>query len=358
MPAPAGLYTGVRAWDGADDWLSRLAFVLATPDGEEHRRACKVAAGTLLRVARHDAAAADGRTGRGVATAHETVAAALGMSKRQVQRARELLERLGFSQTLVGGRYLTQAERRAARSLHDGDQRRAASVRALTIPAAVENVHLPRRGSTPTTRHELKNSPPRAQARETEAAPRPKLLTRRAKRRRGDRNAHAWAPGTARMAAGLVELPFLTPWRGSRRTGAGAAAPEARHIGQIARVVALSGLNTERFTARDVLDVLDAIARELGLRLMDASHVTSPLGYLATLLRRVSGYVDQHGWTTRAEQNAGIDAERRARRQEAARRAAEAAAERERLAAPEEQAAIEAVLEQMRRDFPRDGRSR
>jgi multidrug efflux pump subunit AcrA (membrane-fusion protein) len=158
------------------------------------------------------------------------------------------------------------------------------------------------------------------------------------------------------MASGLLELPFLTPWRGSRRTGAGAAAPGTRHIGDISRVVAISGLDTERFTARDVLDVLDAIARELGLRLMDASHVKSPLGYLATLLRRVSGYVDQHGWTTRAEQNAGIDAERRARRQEAARRAAEAAAERERLAAPDEQAAIEAVLEQMRRDFPRDER--
>jgi hypothetical protein len=149
------------------------------------------------------------------------------------------------------------------------------------------------------------------------------------------------------MAAGLFELPFLTP-------GAAPAAPGTRHIGDISRVVAISGLDTERFTARDILD---AIARELGLRLIDASHVESPLCYLATLLRRVAGYVDQHGWTTRVEQNAGIDAERRARRQEQARRAAEAAAERERRAAPDEHAAIEAVLEQMRRDYPSKGGS-
>lgn len=88
LPAPEGAYGPVPAWSSAAAWFDAVMDVLRTPEGEEARRAAKVAPDTLLRVAYADRAAADQATGRGVATAHETVAAQLGMSAKTVQRSR------------------------------------------------------------------------------------------------------------------------------------------------------------------------------------------------------------------------------------------------------------------------------
>ena len=87
--APEGAYGPIPAWTSGAAWFDALMDALATHAGEERRREAHVAAGTLLRVARADWLAADVATGRGVATANETVAADLGMSAKTVQRAHE-----------------------------------------------------------------------------------------------------------------------------------------------------------------------------------------------------------------------------------------------------------------------------
>ena len=155
----------VPVWPSAAHWLETLAAALRTPQGEELRAAAKVSADTLIDVAAADARAADSRTGRGVTTAHETVAKALGCSAKTVQRARTLLEALGFARTVVRGRYLTTQERAAATAHHGGDQRRMASERALLIPRSLSNVHLPRRVSLISSLPSRSDLPKRADAR-------------------------------------------------------------------------------------------------------------------------------------------------------------------------------------------------
>ena len=144
---------------------------MRTPEGESARAAAHVAVDTLLLVAAADAAVADAATGRNVTTAHDTVAAQLGMSAKTVQRARTLLERLGLAVTVWAGRYLTALERAAARARRGVTQLRAASTRALISPkqavalVPVENVQLPRRGQPTPTTHHSKRSPTRVTAR-------------------------------------------------------------------------------------------------------------------------------------------------------------------------------------------------
>jgi hypothetical protein len=74
LPAPVGACSSVVAWPSASAWFDAVMDVLSTPEGEAERRAAKVARDTLLRVAYADRLAADRRTGRDMATAHETVA--------------------------------------------------------------------------------------------------------------------------------------------------------------------------------------------------------------------------------------------------------------------------------------------
>lgn len=154
-----GLYSGVVAWNDRDDWLGRVRSYFATGCGRAALRRRSVSLRFLMAVAAADAAAADDRTGRGLATANETVARTLGglRKKRQVQRARAVLEDVGLAVTVAPGRYLTARERRLS-----GGRLRRPAVRALTHPrptvrnvldltgpASVGNVALPRRGESP-----------------------------------------------------------------------------------------------------------------------------------------------------------------------------------------------------------------
>ena len=84
LPAPEGAYGPLPVWTTASAWFDAVLDALASGEGEAARRRAKVAAGTLMRVAYADAASADRATGRGVTTAHETVAAQLGMSAKTV----------------------------------------------------------------------------------------------------------------------------------------------------------------------------------------------------------------------------------------------------------------------------------
>jgi hypothetical protein len=326
----AGAYANVVAWTSGAAWFDALMDALATPHGEECRRAVKVARDTLLRVAHADWLSADVETGRGVSTAHETVAAQLGMCKRTVQRSRELMELLGFAVTIQVGRYLTTTERTAAHQVHGGRQYRAASVRALTlpIPSPVENVHLPSPREGQSLTPVLKSSLKRASARRS-AAPRPQHGQKPARKRNQDRRPRPLED--QRLAGELAaRLPWLSP---------------GRHVGTVANFLTRLHISGHDWTAHGLLDALNRFCAETGARMVDPQTHRDPAAYLA--------------WLIKSATEAGVIPNRQRHAQDAERRAAERAAraeadrlETERVAGID-WAAVEAIQAQMRRDFPR-----
>lgn len=279
-------------------WLTGLAAALTTPEGDAVRRALGVHPHTVLDIAELDVAAADSATGRNVTTAHATVAARLGCDAKTVQRARTIVERLGWSTTVDPGRYLSGPERAEAHARHRGDQRRKASTRALLIPAgaasAEPNVHLPRRGVVLSVSALCAYSPTRS-ARGRQTATRP--------HRPAEVSSAAPAPqkpqiGLQRLAAGLAaRMPWLV-----RR----------RHIGHLCHALDNVGLDPNEWTAADLLQLLDEHDRQRGREPLPPRLQHRPIGHLVTRLRDALAEVDQ----TPAE----------LRRRTAAERAASAAA--------------------------------
>ena len=164
-PEPVGKVGVIPVWNGARRWLIAVSIQLQSIHGKAVIAHHKSSRPLVMRVARHDAKTADGRSGRGVRTSHETVARQLGVSRDAVRHARYVLEAIGMSVTVVQGRYLTTAERVAAHKHHGGRQRRIASTRHLTMPRGMAQAlarHLPRSGSVKPSPLESSKSPRRA----------------------------------------------------------------------------------------------------------------------------------------------------------------------------------------------------
>jgi len=164
-PDPVGTTATIPVWNGRQRWLLATSLELHSTRGKAAINRCKSSRPLVMKVARHDADNADGSTGRGVRTSHETVARQLGVSRDAVRHARYVLEAIGMSVTVVQGRYLTADERAAAHAHHGGRQRRIASTRHLTMPRGIARTvarHLPRSGSVRPTALESSNSPRRA----------------------------------------------------------------------------------------------------------------------------------------------------------------------------------------------------
>lgn len=306
---------------------------LRTAEGEAQRRAAKVAPATFLAVARADWAAADIATGRGVATAHETVGQQLGMSGKTVQRSRDLMVALGFAVTVAEGRYLTRAERAAARELHGQPQKRAASLRALTLPRpprnpqAVENVQLPRRGSVLFTSYLSENSSTHAQARDRAASR--QLTTKRVQSARRPAMVRAARPiEHQRFAAALVRrLPWLA---------------RDRHIGSVVRMIDSTKIDVRRWSADALVDAINAHISSRGARPAEPGSQRNPVGYLAALIRTA---IDPDAETPleRQRRTAAERADRMARQAEQQRADAERAAQID-------HAEVARIIEQMKRD--------
>lgn len=315
--------------------------MLRSPEGDEARRAVSITHDTLLRIARLDANSADSTNGRGVSTAHDTVAAALGMCKRTVQRGRELIQRLGFAIVVVQGRYLTRGERDEALLTHGNRQLRAASVRALTVPKhinTVKNVHLPRKGLNNPLTHLKTNSPKRAYAR--------KAASRLEK---SPSNNQPLPQQIQKLATQLSEkLLFLGMWRTHVSENAAqevSITHRSRGLRSLERVISRSGIAKRNLQTEDVLYVLDTLTRENGQITLTGSYVQNPLGYLTTLLRRVVNYVDRTEYLTRETVRAGTETRRRQLHAAQEQARIERQAERELSLTPEALAARAAFFE-------------
>jgi hypothetical protein len=276
----------------------------------------------VLQVAGQDAKHADHRTGRDLATAHETVAELLNVAKITVRRARAVIEALGFAVTVVAGRYLTTPEREAARAHHGGHQVRCASVRALTIPrgCTYRREHLPRRGQSQVLTSRAKHSPSGAHTRPGTAA----TTTQRP----------AYPLAVQRLAGKLAQrLPWLA--RG--------------HIGGLCRVLDTLGLDADGWSAQDVLEHLDARNRAQGLYSIAPTRQRNPLGLLRAQLQDAIG-----GVLEAPQQQRAREAQERAQARQAARdahaRAKDAAADPQAV-----QRHVAAIRTALRASRPRPG---
>lgn len=344
LPAPEGVYGPLRAWPSASVWFDAVMDILRTPEGEEARRRAKVAPDTLLRVAHADRTAADQSTGRGVTTAHDTVAGALGMSGKTVQRARQLLEVLGLAVTVAEGRYLTTTERAQAHAKHGGQQLRAASTRALTLPrgytpptgnavadtnsTAVENVQLPTRRGVKNFSSVDKRSPRRAHPRTREDAAARRPATTKTRQKPAPQEPRPI--DVQRLAAGLcARMSWL-----DRATS---------HLGKLCDVLIAHGLTGRGWTAESLLDAIQRGRLERSIPLVDVASQRDPFGYFVWLLRAT---VDAGSPAPFLQLQ--VESRRRAERQ--ALEAAHEAARRAEIRANADE--IAAVIARMHEHFP------
>lgn len=336
-PTP-GAYATVPAWTSGAAWFDALMDALASPEGDEIRRRVSVAPDTVLRVARRDWLSADVATGRGVTTAHATIAAELGMAKKTVQRAREIIQELGYAVTILEGSYLTKEERRAAREHHRGFQLRAASTRALTVPKpssspstdpqSVENVHLPRRANALKESSFNKNLPTRAGALGRPAT-QSKAASRKA--RVAGRTESVEKPRSMEVQRFAGRIAGRMPWL-----------VRGRHVGQLVGVLERAGVDATRWTVNDLMDEIERFSRTAGVTISEPGAQRNPLAYFAWLLR---GSVDPDAPTPTEYRE--IERARKLEQQERAR--VDAERERARLASIDP-AEVAAIIAQMKAD--------
>lgn len=317
---PPGTWAPIPAWHSQRQWLAALGSALISPAGVQATRTTRIEASTVLLVARAEAVAADRLTGRQVATAHETVARACGVSRATVRRARAVLIALAFEHVVLEGRYLTREERTAARAHHGGTQLRCASVRALSLPArwsgaeastpppvsvlpeggAVDHEHLPRSGSATKNLTSRRGLPSTRKARAGAATRQSRTRTRQTG---GNR------PPSLELQKLAGRLVQRLPWI------------DQGHIGAVCTALASAGITGEDWTAQDVLDLLERRNRAAGLFSLAPSAQRRPLALLVAQLREALREVTE---TPGARRRREVAAAARARAEVAATRNAQA----------------------------------
>jgi len=338
------------------EWLHAVEFALALPSVEALRRRLRVAGvPTVLKASREWAAAADRRTGRDVAISHKTVAQRIGYAESTVKRVMRFLTRVGLVVEVArGANRLTLEQLAEARQLGGVQQRTVASTRALTIPRSVDGTPLPTQPTTNETSPVKRFQPRRANA-HTAGAPRRSALNPVFDLANSQPR---WTPEVQDFAARLVHerprllwTPRSAPRRVVFRTPDGRTDLQwvgGRHIGQICDAVMRLRLIERGWSVAKVLELVDQHRSTLRVDI-DSSEQRDPLAWLVWLIRRAVG-VDDLSPAVQAQRDRDLAAA-----DAAARRAADAE-RRERIAA--EQPAIDAILADMHRRFPRRPRRR
>jgi hypothetical protein len=257
-----GDYAGLPAWWGAEHWCAvevptQLALhpELLTAEHVAHR--------TLLAVARAHARYADTATGRGCRPTNERLAGGLGLSVRQVQRARVVLRRLGVLAVVRRGRsFMTRVERLQAWRRGSAHRRWAAEFALIchrhTVNCAcavASHVIPPRDSERCSSAHQFWGSSP---------PPKPK----RSRKSGPPGRAH---PLATRTVALIRELQTRIGWL--------RAAPTRRYSG-------LHRFAAAGWSAADVHAALDGLLAARGWSVPE--QIVNPPAYLAALLKNLS----------------------------------------------------------------------
>ena len=307
-----GAYSHIPVWDSRAAWMRQIITWARSDAGITVCRQHHIAPDKLIAAANAHAAYADEATGRSLTAARATLAEYAGISTDVLDRARQILRRIGAAVELVRGRYLTISERIEASLLHGGKQLRAASVWTLTSRFTAD----------PSVYPQFPNHAdlPENPLGSTGISSSQKITNARAPRRAGASKKTGGQPrplhaqiAAARLADRLA--PIMPGTRGVDRHGHYVRDTHHQHIGTITDALIGAGIDTTRWTG-------DAIADRITEFRCDRTmpHLASPTAFLRWQLRALADV-----WTgpTPAERRARIQAERVAIREaELAERAA------------------------------------
>ncbi|QSE72460.1 replication protein [Rhodococcus sp. PSBB049] len=354
LPVPDGRHARIPIWSGRTTWLRQLRQALTTDTGREALHKHHISIDRLMAVATAHAHYADSATGRGVTASRTTLAARAGVSVSTVNRARRVLRTLGAAHELVRGRILTHTEFMAAELHHGGPQHRAASVWALSSPAALvattpRTPPRPRRSSrahTRTLRYRARHAHPHNTTAIGTASTRPQVRGRDTLSTGSSvQEPHLSSGSTHQRARARTHTPTRSQPRpiGLQRAAATlvSAAPALaphHHIGTICDVLTRAGIDTTRWSGRDIAHHLtrDTIARNWTWP--TTADLYSPTGYLTWRLRHID-------WT-RPSPTEDAHTARQQRLRERAERAAARHRQHQTIAGAEHRAAM---LDQCRR---------
>lgn len=295
LPIPDGTYSRTPTWTSRTHWQHQVRTLLNSPTGTNLCTNHTISTEAVFAVAVIHASLAESATGRSVTASRETIARRAGVSTSTVKRARRVLTALGVAVELVRGRYLSRMEAMAAESHHGYRQFRAASTWALTTPRPVATTVTP-----PFTKP---GKPSRATPRT--AAYRSRTTTRNHPQS-GTRDPLSPSGGFALKALAFKLSPTRTQAHAGKTTHQPTTTPRplhlqraaaeliahapalkpAGHIGTICDTLQQSGIDTTRWTGRDIAHQLTADTQRRGW--IWPSDIAQPAAFLRWRLAQIS----------------------------------------------------------------------
>ncbi|WP_235214962.1 replication protein [Rhodococcus opacus] len=338
LPVNPGQEATIPIWTSRDGWMRQVRYAITkTAAGRAAAARHRIGVESMVAIAGAHASSADSKTGRRVTATVQNLAARAGVSESVVKRGRRVLKALHLGVELVRGRTLTTREFQAAEVHHGGRQHRAASVWALSSPPDLVAAATPatpqqkKRGSSHRRTHRgakqvrhtaTRGSNPNPQARDRDPLSlsgfSPKgiscreVITKRAgtrENRPSSSNQTNPRPMNLQRAASVLvaAAPVIAP---------------SGHIGAVCDVIERSGIDTTRWTGRDIAQALTADTVSRGE--LWPNVVRSPIGYLTWRLSRIdwSGLSLSEQRAAEATRSTQLRAERDAERERARRAAA------------------------------------
>lgn len=303
LPVDPSEQSRVPIWSGRAEWLRQLRHqVTATEDGRAALAKEHLAVDTLMACANAHARFAETQTGRGVTASKARIADHAGVSDTTLKRARRVLKALTMGVEHARGRTLSTFEHMAAEAHHGGSQHKAASTWSLSSPKAVvmstppnERPQHARRSRTTARAAALRTcTHPKTPPTESPAGDDPQPGARgplspsafvcssssvgsthqRARARKNFSTRTTQRPiELQRAAASLaIHAPVFDP---KDRIGT----PQ-QHIGAIADGIRGAGIDTSRWSGRDIAQALSRHTAETGQIWPTASTISSPSAFL------------------------------------------------------------------------------
>lgn len=273
LPIPDGIYSRTPTWTSRTHWQHQVRTLLNSPNGTTLCTNHTISTEAVFAVAVIHASLAESATGRSVTASRNTIARRAGVSTSTVKRARRVLTALGVAVELVRGRYLSRLEAMAAESHHGHRQFRAASTWALTTPRPV--------ATTVTHPSKKPRKPSRATLRTAAYRSR---TTARNHPQSGTRDPLSPSGGCALKALAFKISPTRAQTRAAKTTHKPTTTPRplhlqraaaelithapaltpAGHIGTICDTLQQTGIDTTRWTGRDIARHLTTDTQQRG----------------------------------------------------------------------------------------------
>lgn len=303
-PRPSTATDGRRVaalpcWPGPDAWVAAVrAALVDTEQGRAARRRHRVALDRVVEFAQACASFAESRTGRHLTASMAKLTERAGLSSDQAVRSRRVLTAIGAQVQVSAGRHLRGIEILAARAHHGGTQRAIASEYSLTMPRVDRDTAQAEHGPVSNRTLEQTATPPGR--RRSQPAPAATAVC-------APLSPLGVVPGSSLEDPGFRKnLTSANPTSTRRQRSYSRTAPRplalqrlagqlavhvrgldqhGQHLGRICDVLATCGVDPQRWSARDVRNLLDHDGRTASLTW--PNHLHDPAAYFAWRLRRI-----------------------------------------------------------------------